>query len=457
MNRHGHQIAAVSAGIILVIGLAVICGWELDLTGRFALRPGLEAIVPLTAIGFVLLAIGTIARSLVAREGRGDRARLEVARGFAGLVILIGLSVLLESISSLHLGIDRLLPGTEAARIGRPAPPTALSLVLAGTALWASCRPGWTALRLVEVCTIGLLGLAFTSVIGHLYAASHLLIGANPMSAEMPLATAFVTAVCAIGMIALDPEHVVVRLFTSPTLGGQTVRRLMPMVVILPAVVGWVGLKAVQVRLIDVAQASALAVLLATMIATALVLRLGWLLNHQQQAARQASDMLRELCVRDPLTGLYNRRGWDQLASAEEARCRRTGDPACLISIDLDGLKWINDTQGHDRGDALIRHAAQVIRGSVREEDVVARLGGDEFAVLGIGCDANRGEMLLKRINAALDEARVEASIGRARLDVKRGLVESWRRADEAMYACKKRRKQERAGRPAGIAYRVVG
>ena len=96
-----------------------------------------------------------------------------------------------------------------------------------------------------------------------------------------------------------------------------------------------------------------------------------------------------------PLTELYNRRGWNQLVTAEEERCRRYGHPACVISIDLDALKEKNDTEGHDSGDQLMVSLSRVLRSATRAPDVIARVGGDEFSVLAVDCDQAGGEMLV--------------------------------------------------------------
>ncbi|HYT26373.1 MAG TPA: GGDEF domain-containing protein, partial [Actinomycetota bacterium] len=99
----------------------------------------------------------------------------------------------------------------------------------------------------------------------------------------------------------------------------------------------------------------------------------------------------------DPLTGVGNRRAWDHVFDAEEARCRRYGSPASLVSVDLDGLKRVNDGRGHVAGDALLRRAAQVILATKRASDVVARLGGDEFGVLAVECDEAAAAALAER------------------------------------------------------------
>jgi diguanylate cyclase (GGDEF)-like protein len=145
----------------------------------------------------------------------------------------------------------------------------------------------------------------------------------------------------------------------------------------------------------------------------------------------------------DALTGLINRRAWDRVLNNEEMRCQRYGHSAFVISIDLDGLKAINDSQGHAAGDQLIRRAGKALRGAAREQDVVARLGGDEFAVLAIECDRVGGQALLKRLADALSRERILASIGHAMRLPLFGLSAAWEESDRAMYECKKQRKRQ--------------
>lgn len=160
--------------------------------------------------------------------------------------------------------------------------------------------------------------------------------------------------------------------------------------------------------------------------------------------ARQA-EVLGRLANSDALTGLLNRRGWDEVLSIEEERCRQYGDPASVLAIDLDGLKAVNDRYGHAAGDALIARTGQVLRSAVREPDAIARVGGDEFAVLGIGCNRNAGESLLDRTRGALAASDISASCGFAMRLPALGLVEAWNKADIAMYAEKAARKQTHA------------
>ena len=157
-----------------------------------------------------------------------------------------------------------------------------------------------------------------------------------------------------------------------------------------------------------------------------------------QQQARRAERAEADLLT-DSLTGLFNRRGWDSLLIAEESRCKRYGSPACVLVIDLDELKAINDNHGHAVGDALIQRAAEVLISATRQQDIVARLGGDEFAVLAVECDSAGGEALMERLMNAFAAAGVKASIGMALRNPADTLDDAWRESDRRMYSHKKR------------------
>jgi diguanylate cyclase (GGDEF)-like protein len=141
----------------------------------------------------------------------------------------------------------------------------------------------------------------------------------------------------------------------------------------------------------------------------------------------------------DPLTGVGNRRAWDRLLEAEEARCRRYGSVASLVAVDLDDLKRVNDVQGHAAGDRLLRRTAQVLDSCRRAADVVARLGGDEFGVLAVECDEPAARVLADRLRGALEAAGIRASVGHATRQPSGNLAQAWSAADAEMYAEKRR------------------
>ena len=179
---------------------------------------------------------------------------------------------------------------------------------------------------------------------------------------------------------------------------------------------------------------------LATMLSTVIGLEL-----RSSQVVRRAERAEVEAHV-DPLTQLGNRLAWTKVLVEEEARCRRYGRPACVISVDLDGLKRANDMLGHDAGDRLLRSAALVLRRVSRMCDQVARVGGDEFAVLAVEATELEGRALLDRIATAFGHAGIEASLGMAVREGGATLDDAWKVADAAMYRHKRRRLQERVG-----------
>jgi diguanylate cyclase (GGDEF)-like protein len=158
----------------------------------------------------------------------------------------------------------------------------------------------------------------------------------------------------------------------------------------------------------------------------------------ERQELQRRSELAELDALTDPLTGVGNRRAWDRLLEAEEARCQRYGSVASLVAIDLDELKRVNDRQGHAAGDRLLCQAAEVIDSSRRAADVVARLGGDEFGVLAVECDEPAAKVLVDRLRSALDAAGIRASVGHATRQPTGTLAQAWSAADAEMYANKR-------------------
>jgi diguanylate cyclase (GGDEF)-like protein len=145
---------------------------------------------------------------------------------------------------------------------------------------------------------------------------------------------------------------------------------------------------------------------------------------------------LSALARTDPVTGLPNRRAWEEELEQAIARARRHGYPLALGLIDLDRFKRYNDDHGHPAGDALLAEAAACWRGALRVTDFLARYGGEEFAVLLPDCPPGEVFGLLERLRAATPGAQT-VSVGVAHLADGEGPDTLLARADAALYRAK--------------------
>jgi diguanylate cyclase (GGDEF)-like protein len=129
------------------------------------------------------------------------------------------------------------------------------------------------------------------------------------------------------------------------------------------------------------------------------------LLGEMQRMLRELARRNQELellATTDPLTGLTNRRGFEEELYREEARSRRERTSAAIVALDVRKLKNVNDHYGHSVGDDLLRAVGVALRNSARKSDVVARLGGDEFAALLPGASRAGGEIFLDRVRGSV-------------------------------------------------------
>lgn len=170
--------------------------------------------------------------------------------------------------------------------------------------------------------------------------------------------------------------------------------------------------------------------------------------HNLQSRVDEATEKLAYQALHDPLTGLPNRRAFEQALELSVGASRRAGDRDTLCFIDLDRFKIVNDTVGHGAGDELLRRIATLIRTRVRTDDLICRIGGDEFALILRGCGAEEARHIAENLREAIASLRfswdgrrftVGASIGLMRID---GSTHSASdvlvAADLACYAAKK-------------------
>ncbi|MGB3388800.1 MAG: GGDEF domain-containing protein [Pseudaminobacter sp.] len=159
------------------------------------------------------------------------------------------------------------------------------------------------------------------------------------------------------------------------------------------------------------------------------------------------SETLEHAALTDALTGMQNRRYFDDALKEYLHEFRRIDKPVGLMILDLDHFKQVNDTHGHDIGDEVLRAVANCLKDMTRYHDVVARLGGEEFAVVAPNMD---GDMLIKlaeRIRRGIAATtvlsgnirlKITASVGLAVWDKRESAEEFFRRADKHLYHAKR-------------------
>lgn len=161
----------------------------------------------------------------------------------------------------------------------------------------------------------------------------------------------------------------------------------------------------------------------------------------------QSEQRLSALSQKDPLTGAYNRRYFDEQARVECARAHRYGQPLSVLMLDLDKFKRVNDTHGHAAGDEVLKTVVRIGIKTLRKSDVLARYGGEEFVILLPHAGIVEAKMLADRLRKAIEDTiipfdtlllRATVSIGASTLaehESEIGIMLA--RADQALYAAK--------------------
>ncbi|MCM5556881.1 bacteriohemerythrin [Pleomorphomonas sp. JP5] len=164
-----------------------------------------------------------------------------------------------------------------------------------------------------------------------------------------------------------------------------------------------------------------------------------------EQLVAQRTRELERLVNSDPLTGLLNRRAFDERLDLEIQRAQRYDRPLSLLFIDIDHFKEVNDRYGHVVGDEVLRAVATVLKNGLRATDAACRYGGEEFAVILVETDRLEARSIAERIRVAAESNRIDQldksatiSVGISVLSSKDMAVDLIQRADDSMYVAKK-------------------
>jgi diguanylate cyclase (GGDEF)-like protein/PAS domain S-box-containing protein len=569
------RFAPACAVTTFAVSVSVLAGWVVGIDFLKSALPGYPEMRPISAVAFLMLSVGLL---LTVLDGRRHFQWIATALGSlttATALVALAVYVLNFSSGAFSFVIPEMQPGSDS-RGGRMC--AAAIYVLLGASL-VLLRSGSGRLRqLSGLFAVVVLVLTYALVLGNLYHAYELygFSGINGTSLHL----AFLSVVMAAGLLSRNRDCGIVRLLASDSLGGTAARRLIPLVILGPTLIGWLHVMGQDRGFYDAGFGSATSTFVLVMLMLATVLfysrtmhradekrriteaeladkemryrelfdysqglicihdldgrlttvnraslqllgysydeMLGrslrdfvphemraqfdeylrkvtheglanglleleskngrrivvryynvlaieegkepYILGHAQDVTEllEAQKQLKNLSLTDELTGLYNRRGFLTLAEQQLKLEQHNGTARglTLMFADMDGLKAINDTCGHEAGSKAIVTLARLIRSAVRGADLVARWGGDEFVILSIGSQDENCQLMVDRINERIDQYNAESgepylvacSIGVAPINLERFATfeETIAEADIAMYAEKRRRKAAR-------------
>ena len=174
------------------------------------------------------------------------------------------------------------------------------------------------------------------------------------------------------------------------------------------------------------------------------------LIEEQKIELEKKNLLLKKMARTDMLTGLYNRMRFTEFVEQEIARARRTGEESCLVMLDLDHFKSVNDIFGHPSGDTVLKWIAGVMKSQLRDTDILARFGGEEFTILLPGTSVDGALKVAEKIRLAIEHCTFPGQMEKLKLTVSIGIASLtadanatfdsvYREADKALYRAKEK------------------
>ena len=428
---------------VIAIASAILLAWVFPPVSK--LLPGAWWLMkPNTALGMLL---GTLA--IIETRSR-SRPRKHIGALAASVMIVLSCTALLGHATGHTYALELLFAAHDSAHSpGRMSIQTAVFLLLTGIALLSGTPRDKRLTRLSDIASVMQIMLVLVILAGYLFNASSLF-GQDEIVRTSPQ-----TLLCMILLGIATLEHRIhdgaFAIFAGPGIGGHTARLATPFVLSLPFIVVGVITYMTHHGTLTVPYAAALTASITAFLLFSLLLAVASRITSLERE-------LQDLSLTDELTRLRNRRAFYMFGEYAVSQAPRRGTPLTVLFFDLDGLKTVNDTLGHEVGSDMLVDFADLLRRTFRSSDVIARLGGDEFAVI-THESLNRCTLALERLDRAVADETARAStpyvirysVGEASLDSDNGerfeaLVE---RADTLMFERKRRKKsRDAAGDP---------
>jgi len=386
------RLAESLAGAAAVIALT---GWILKIPVLTSIRPGFMSMKANTAIGFLLLA-----GALRCEEShRGLRWQQLLGLGAA----LMGLLTLLEYAFGLRLGMDEALFRDPAPSLhpGRMALMTAINFVLLGTALLLP-RIRYGDYLKESLALLVALSSIF-AIVGYVYGVPAFYGAVSSSSTATALSTGVSFLLLAIGLLFVERETGLVRVFHGPSIASMVARFMVPVAVLVPVVLGAVFIHS-RWNLDPPHRVMALSVVSDIVLLVLLI----WIFAFMIQRVELERALVQHQAETDRLTGIYNRRYFETILEAEIQRTRRYNSPLSLIMFDVDDFKHLNDRYGHLMGDRVLQRLVRQCEPMLRATDVFCRYGGEEFAIIALETTGPAAAGLARRIRQGVERMRLE-------------------------------------------------
>tara|TARA_R110000751_G_scaffold307889_2_gene433742 strand:- start:72536 stop:74026 length:1491 start_codon:yes stop_codon:yes gene_type:complete len=422
-------LGAVSA----IFAFSALAGYFGSIETLYRPIAGGPATNPLTATIFLLLGSGVAL-------GRGQYGLwLQRILGFAGLVMTV--SVLLDAnfgtdiSKTFMLFHDRVTQDLAQGKSNNMGINSAIFLCLSSQALtFNSVRQ----INIAQAAAFLATGIPMISLAGYAY-------GIENFYGQMSMVTATAGVALSVSTLSMTAHNGALKAVLSPYIGGSIARVQVFLGLIVPFAVGFLIIK----TLMNSGEGDFLGIYTVAIswFIIILVCASAVVQERVDSKRRAAEKKLLFVAMNDPLTRLPNRRKFFEVGAREMQRRKRTGADLCVLMIDIDHFKKVNDTAGHAKGDEILMTIATVLVDSLRAVDLPGRLGGEEFAVLLADTSRAGAQRVAEKIRQNIEATPIEGwtdiygpitvSIGCAGAEGKSGLDDILSAADEALYRAK--------------------
>jgi diguanylate cyclase (GGDEF)-like protein len=405
--RRPLKVFPVAVGVITAImGIMVLAGWVWDVSALKSILPGAATMKVNTSLGVLLLGVALC----LSQYGVGA---VRVGKLVALMIAALGAATLMEYILHWDAGIDQLLfkdpQSSGDAFPGRPSHATAFNLMILGIGLLCVDSRAYRCLATAMAIIAAL--VSWIALNGYVFGAQALYgIG---LYSSIALHTAAIFFFYCLGLLATQPQCSPTKLVLSVGTVSALTRWLLPFALLAPPVLGWL-FRHVQTLGVYHDEFSWALYSVATSVGS---VGLIMVLAHRVIAIDAERAKATELSRHDSLTGLANRRAFDDFILESFRLARRHARPLALLMLDVDHFKHYNDTFGHPAGDEALRITARLLSIHARETDLVARIGGEEFAIVLPETDIAGALLLAERIREEVEQSasyrrRMTVSIG---------------------------------------------